>query len=271
MYAVGSTAVVTGAAHGIGRAIAERLVRGGFRVVVGDVDPALTAVADELGVHAFVGDCASEEGAAALVAAAREHLGTINVFFANAGVEAGRGLESPESDWALSHEVNVMAHVRAARLLVPTWLEQGGGRFVVTASAAGLLTMLGSAPYSVSKHAAVAFAEWLRATYGHRGVVVQAVCPQGVRTRMLEQAGPLVELLSRDGALEPDDVAECVWTALGGTQFLVLPHPEVGDYFRLRAADPDAWLGGMGRLQARLDASDPTATFEPTATRRSRS
>ena len=267
MYAVGSTAVVTGAARGIGRAIAERLVRGGFRVVVGDVDPAVTAVADELGAHAFAGDCASEEGSAALVAAAREHLGTIDVFFANAGVEAGRGLASPESDWALAHEVNVMAHVRAARLLVPTWLEQGGGRFVVTASAAGLLTMLGSAPYSVSKHGAVAFAEWLRATYGHRGVVVQAVCPQGVRTRMLEQAGPLAGLLSRDGALEADDVADCMWAALASAQFLVLPHPEVGDYFRLRAADPDAWLGGMGRLQAKLDAaSDPTATTDPTAT-----
>ena len=124
----------------------------------------------------------------------------------------------------------------------------------MTASAAGLLTMLGSAPYSVSKHAAVAFAEWLRATYGHRGIVVQAVCPQGVRTRMLDEAGPLRDLLSRDRALEPEEVADVIWRALQGNDFLVLPHPEVAGYYRARAADPDAWLAGMGRLQAKLDA-----------------
>ncbi len=123
-----------------------------------------------------------------------------------------------------------------------------------TASAAGLLTMLGSAPYSVSKHGAVAFAEWLRATYGHRGIVVQAICPQGVRTRMLDEAGPLKELLSRDRALEPEEVADVVWEALGGDRFLVLPHPEVAGYYQARAADPDGWLAGMGRLQAKLDA-----------------
>jgi NAD(P)-dependent dehydrogenase (short-subunit alcohol dehydrogenase family) len=124
----------------------------------------------------------------------------------------------------------------------------------VTASAAGLLTMLGSAPYSVSKHGAVAFAEWLRATYGHRGIVVQAICPQGVRTRMLDEAGPLKELLSRDRALEPEEVADVVWQALQGDAFFVLPHPEVAGYYRARVADTDAWLAGMGRLQAKLDA-----------------
>jgi len=268
-YAAGSTAVVTGAARGIGRAIAERLVRERFRVLVADLDESVRSVAEELGADAFVGDCASEEGGTALVARALEQLGTVDVFFANAGVEAGRGLDSPESEWALSLEVNVMAHVRAARVLVPLWLERGGGRFVVTASAAGLLTMVGSAPYSVSKHGAVAFAEWLRVTYAGRGVVVQAICPQGVRTRMLEQSGPVKELLSRDRALEPEEVADTVWQALQGDAFYVLPHPEVADYYAQRAAHPDAWLSGMQRLQAKLDAAleeSPTGSApDPTA------
>ncbi len=260
MDATATTAVVTGAARGIGRAIAERLLQEGYRVLLADLDPVVTAVADELGATGLAGDCATEKGVQALVAAARAELGAIDVFFANAGVETGRGLDSPESEWAHAHEVNVMAHVRAARLLVPTWLEQGGGRFVVTASAAGLLSMIGSAPYSVSKHAAVAFAEWLSITYGHRGIVVQAICPQGVRTRMFDQAGPLQELLSRDGALEPEQVADTVWTALQDDRFYVLPHPEVGKYYAQRATQPQEWLSGMQRLQARYDAPAAAGT-----------
>jgi len=257
-YAAGSTAVVTGAAGGIGRAIATRLVAEGFRVVVADLDPAVAETAGALGddvVAAVAGDCASEAGVADLITAAQEQLGHIDVFFANAGVEGGRGLEATEDQWARAIEVNVMAHVRTARLLVPTWLETGGGRLVVTASAAGLLTMLGSAPYSVSKHGAVAFAEWLRATYSHRGIVVQAICPQGVRTRMLDDSGPLRDLLSRDRALEPSEVADLVWEALQDERFLVLPHPEVAGYYAARASDPDAWLGAMGRLQVKLDTA----------------
>jgi NAD(P)-dependent dehydrogenase (short-subunit alcohol dehydrogenase family) len=254
VYAPGSTAAVTGAAGGIGRAIASRLAAEGFELVLADLDPAVEAVAERLGATPVVGDCASEAGVTHLVETAFTALGHVDVFFANAGTDVGRGLDTPDADWATALEVNVMAHVRAARSLVPRWLERGQGRFVVTASAAGLLTMIGSAPYSVSKHGAVAFAEWLRATYGHRGIVVQAVCPQGVRTRMLDQAGPLKELLSRDGALEPEEVAEAVWRALQGEAFLVLPHPEVSGYYQARAADPESWLAGMGRLQAKLDA-----------------
>ncbi|MEO7058461.1 MAG: SDR family oxidoreductase [Lapillicoccus sp.] len=257
-YAAGSTAVVTGAAGGIGRAIAVRLVSEGFQVVIADLDASVVETAAALGdsvVAAVVGDCASEAGVADLVARARQQLGHIDVFFANAGVEGGRGLEATEEQWAHAFEVNVMAHVRTARLLVPTWLETGGGRLVVTASAAGLLTMLGSAPYSVTKHGAVAFAEWLRATYSHRGIVVQAICPQGVRTRMLDDSGPLRDLLSRDRALEPSEVADLVWEALQDERFLILPHPEVSTYYAARASDPDAWLGAMGRLQAKLDAA----------------
>lgn len=254
MYPAGSSAVVTGAAGGIGRAIAERLTSEGFRLVLADLDPRVETTAADLGQPSVTGDCATAEGVARLVGKATSHLGRIDVFFANAGTDVGRGLDTSDAQWATALEVNVLAHVRAARLLVPVWLEQGGGRLVVTASAAGLLTMLGSAPYSVSKHGAVAFAEWLRATYGHRGIVVQAVCPQGVRTRMLDQAGPLKELLSRDRALEPSEVAETMWRALDGDDFLVLPHPEVAGYYEQRAAHPDAWIAGMQRLQAKLDA-----------------
>ncbi|HET7533880.1 MAG TPA: SDR family oxidoreductase [Nocardioidaceae bacterium] len=247
--------VVTGAGHGIGRAIAERMAAQGARVVVNDLDAeAAEEVARAVGGGVAVpGDAATEEGVAHLVSTAREHLGKIDIFFANAGIDVGRGLDAPAEDWARAIEVNVMGHVRAAQQLVPAWLETGGGRFVVTASAAGLLTMLGSAPYSVTKHAAVAFAEWLSATYGHRGIVVQAICPQGVKTRMLEEAGPLQEVLSRDTALEPEQVADTVWHALQDDRFLILPHEEVAEYYKLRATDTDRWLAGMRKLQSKLD------------------
>jgi len=250
----GRGVVVTGAGHGIGRAIATRMAAEGARVVVNDLDAdAATTVAEEIGGHPAPGDAATESGAEALVSAAREYLGGIDVYFSNAGIDLGAGLDTPDADWARALEVNVMAHVRAARQLVPTWLETGGGRFVVTASAAGLLTMLGNAPYSVTKHGAVAFAEWLSATYGHRGIVVQAICPQGVRTRMLDHAGPLRDLLSHDLALEPEQVAQTVWQALQEDRFLILPHPQVQDYYQYRATNTDGWLAGMGKLQRRLD------------------
>lgn len=254
MYGAGSTAVVTGAAGGIGEAIAERLAAEGFRLVLTDLSPRVEQVAGRLGVGAVVGDVASPDGVDAVIDAALEQLGRIDLFVGNAGVDVGRGLETPDEQWRTAYDVNVMAHVRAARRLVPLWLDGGGGRYVVTASAAGLLTMLGNAPYSVTKHGAVAFAEWLRATYGHRGVVVQAICPQGVRTRMLEESGPLKDLLSRDRALEPAEVADALWAALQGDRFLVLPHPEVAGYYAFRAGDTDAWLAGMQRLQGKVDA-----------------
>jgi NAD(P)-dependent dehydrogenase (short-subunit alcohol dehydrogenase family) len=250
----GQGVVVTGAGHGIGRALATRLAAEGARVVVNDLDAAAaTLVAEEIGGHAIPGDAASEQGVTALVDAARAHLGGIDIWFANAGIDRGHGLQASEEDWAAALEVNVLAHVRAARLLVPEWVERGAGRFVVTASAAGLLTMLGSPTYSVSKHAAVAFAEWLSATYRHRGVVVQVICPQGVKTRMLENAGPLQGLLSHDTALAPEDVAEATWQALQDDRFLVLPHPEVAGYYANRAAGTDRWLAGMNKLQRRLE------------------
>lgn len=261
----GRGVVVTGAGRGIGRALAARAVAEGARVVVNDLDPdTARSTAAELGATAVPGDCASDAGVRALVERAGAALGRIDVFFANAGIDTGLSEGRPDSlrtsdeDWATMLEVNVMSHVRAARLLVPTWLDSvdaggSGGRFVVTASAAGLLTMIGAAPYSVTKHASVGFAEWLSVTYGDRGVVVQAICPQGVRTAMLEQAGPLQDLLSHDAALAPEDVAQAWVDSLADDRFLVLPHPEVAGYYATRATRTDRWLAGMRRLQTKVD------------------
>lgn len=250
----GTRVVVTGAARGIGRALARRLARGGCRLVVSDRDEAqLALVAEELGAVAVPVDLGTEEGVASLVRDARDALGAIDVWFGNAGVDHGRGLDATEQEWAEVHQLNVMAHVRAARLLVPEWTRRGAGRFVVTASAAGLLTMLDAPAYSVTKHAAVAFAEWLSVTYRHRGIVVQAICPQGVQTDMLERSGDLQELLSRDTALAPEAVAESVWEALGDERFLILPHPEVAGYYTARACNTDAWLVAMNRLQRKVE------------------
>ena len=250
-------AVVTGAGHGIGRALATRLAAEGARVVVNDLDPeAAAAVADEIGGTPVPADCSTDSGVRHLLEQATRELGRIDVFMANAGIDGAGGpdsLDTSDDVWTTVLDTNVMAHVRAARALVPGWLEGGGGRFVVTASAAGLLTMIGSAPYSVSKHAAVAFAEWLSVTYGDRGVVVQAICPQGVQTRMLEEAGLLQDLLSRDSALAPEQVADAWVESLSDDRFLVLPHPEVAGYYAARAQDTDRWLAGMRRLQGKVD------------------
>jgi len=257
----GKTVVVTGAGNGIGAGLAAAMAARGARVVVADLDAegahrtVATIVAAGGTALAVPGDAASQEGVDALIAAAREGYGPIDAWFANAGVDRGRGLEATDAEWDLSWNVNVLAHVHAARRLVPEWIERGGGRFVVTASAAGLLTMLDAPAYSVTKHGAVAFAEWLSATYRHRGVVVQAVCPQGVQTRMLQQSGPLEELLSRDSALTVEDVAVSVEQALDGDDFLILPHAEVADYYRARAGQTDRWLAGMNKLQRRLETA----------------
>ncbi len=247
--------VVTGAAGGIGAALARRMADLGATVVVADLDAERAhAVAAEVGGILVAGDAASEDGVAALIEAVEEEVGPIDVWFANAGVDLGQGLDSAEEAWARSWEVNVMAHVRAARLLVPGWLERGDGWFVSTASAAGLLTMIVAPAYSVTKHGAVSFAEWLSVTYRHKGIHVHTICPQGVQTAMLDRSGPLAAVLGRDRVLTPDEVAAATWEAMVEGRFLVLPHPEVGDYYRARATDTDAWLGGMNRLQQRVES-----------------
>jgi NAD(P)-dependent dehydrogenase (short-subunit alcohol dehydrogenase family) len=250
----GSGVVVTGGGGGIGRAVARRLAAGGARVVVNDLDTAAAAaVASELGGYAVPGDAGTEEGVRDLVAAAREHLGEIDIYCSNAGTAAGTGPDTPEEDWQRAWDVNTMSHVRASRALLPRWLERGQGCFVVTASAAGLLTMLGSAPYSVTKHAAEAYAEWLAATYAHRGLTVHCICPQGVRTAMLAASGAAGDVVLKEAAIEPEQVADALWDRLADGRFLVLPHPEVGEYYQRRAGDPDRWLRGMNRMQQRIE------------------
>jgi NAD(P)-dependent dehydrogenase (short-subunit alcohol dehydrogenase family) len=250
----GDGVVVTGAGGGIGRAIARRMAAEGARVVVNDLDPdAATAVAAEIKGLAVPGDAGTEQGVLDLIAAARDHLGEIDIYCSNAGTGAGTGPETPDDVWQRVWEVNTLAHVRASRALLPQWLARGRGTFVITASAAGLLTMLGSAPYSVTKHAAEAFAEWLAATYAHRGLTVHCVCPQGVRTQMLADSGRPGEIVLMDTAIEPEQVADALVGAMAEGSFLVLPHPEVRDYYALRATDTDKWLRGMSRLQQRIE------------------
>jgi NAD(P)-dependent dehydrogenase (short-subunit alcohol dehydrogenase family) len=250
----GAGVVVTGGGAGIGRALARRLAAGGARVVVNDLDAAAAAaVAGEVGGYAAPGDMATEQGVRELIAAARGHLGEIDIYCSNAGIAAGQGPDSPEETWQRSWEINVMAHVRASRELLPGWLARGRGCFVITASAAGLLTMLGAAPYSATKHAAEAYAEWLAATYAHRGLAVHCICPQGVRTSMLADSGRAGQVVLAGAAIEPEQVGEALWQGLADGRFLVLPHPEVRSYYELRASDTDKWLRGMNRLQQRIE------------------
>ncbi len=246
--------VVTGAGNGIGAALATRFAGLGARVVVNDLDvDAANDVAGRIGGLAVPGDAASQRGVAALVSTAGDHLGAIDLFCANAGVGTGGGPDASEADWDLAWQVNVMGHVRAARELLPGWLDRGRGRFLATVSAAGLLTMLGSAPYSVTKHGALAFAEWMAITYRDRGIVTQALCPQGVRTAMLEASGPAGQAILADTAIGVDEVADAVVAGLAGDDFLILPHPEVATYYAHRAAEPDRWAGQMRKLQAHME------------------
>jgi NAD(P)-dependent dehydrogenase (short-subunit alcohol dehydrogenase family) len=256
----GKRCVVTGAAGGIGLALAKALLGAeAEHVVLMDLDSErLATAAAGLGERAstVAGDVSDET---VLLQAVDASGGEVDVFCANAGVGTGRGFGEPD-EWALAMKVNFEAHVTAARLLLPGWLERGSGCFVATASAAGLLTQIGSAPYAVSKHAAVAFAEWLSVTYGDKGLHVSCLCPMGVNTNLLNagiEAGELsTNVVAAAGAvLEPDEVAERVIEALRDERFLVLPHPEVGEFLRRKATDPDRWLAGMRRLQAQVEGA----------------
>ncbi|EDY51881.1 oxidoreductase [Streptomyces clavuligerus] len=242
--------MVTGAGGGIGAALARRFAAEGARVVVNDIDAdKARAVAAEIGAVAVPGD------ASAVVEQAREALGgTVDIYCANAGLPSPGDAFAPEEIWASAWDVNVMAHVRAVRALLPDWLERGSGRFVSTVSAAGLLTMIGAAPYSVSKHGAYAFAEWLSLTYRHRGLSVHAICPQGVRTDMLATTGSAGDLVLVPTAIAPEAVADALFEGIGADRFLILPHPEVAGFYRNRATDPEHWLTGMNGIQRTWEA-----------------
>lgn len=246
--------VVTGAAGGIGRALAHGCAAEGARVAVSDVHAdGLERVGAELaGDHlAIAGDATDETALRDLLGRVESALGPVEVFFANAGVAIGTDpLETSDEVWDRAFDVNVRAHIVAARLVLPGWLARGEGYFVATASAAGLLTQIGSAPYAVTKHAAVGFAEWLSVTYGDRGVRVSCLCPMGVRTAMLQGEELSHRVVRGAGAvLEPEDVAAATIEAIEQERFLVLPHPEVLTFFQRKAMDYDRWLAGMRRLQ----------------------
>jgi NAD(P)-dependent dehydrogenase (short-subunit alcohol dehydrogenase family) len=257
----GRVAFVTGGAGGIGRALAWRFAEEGVRgVAVADVDgDGAAKTAAEIGERALAltVDVTDPAQVSASIAEAESVLGPVDLYCANAGVAVGLGLEDSAEVWDLAFGVNVRAHISAAQALIPGWLERGEGYFLTTASAAGLLTQIGSAPYSVTKHAAVAFAEWLSVTYGDRGIRASCLCPMGVNTAMLNagvdapggpSAGDVVRAAGQ--VMEPEEVADMVVQAVREERFLVLPHPEVLTFFQRKASDYDRWLSGMRRLQA---------------------
>lgn len=261
-------AIVTGGGGGIGGALARKLAQRGAQVVVADIDAeAAQKTADAINAERpraavdLPADASDTAQIRRLIELAEREFGPVDMYFANAGITGAVGLDVSEADWDRSIDVNLRSHIRAAQLLVPGWIKRGEGYFVSTASAAGLLTQLGSATYSVTKHAAVGFAEWLNITYGDQGVRVSCLCPMGVNTKLLyagEQSGdPLGDLATRavttaGAVLEPDAVADTVLAAIDEERFLILPHPEVLDMYRHKGIDYDRWLSGMRRYQRSL-------------------
>jgi NAD(P)-dependent dehydrogenase (short-subunit alcohol dehydrogenase family) len=243
--------VVTGGGSGIGAAMARRFVGEEPRsLVVADLDlEAAQRVAGEIGATAFHVDVADPAANDRLIDETEERFGPIDLFCANAGYGFAGDEQTPPRLWDRMWQVNLMSHVHAARRLIPGWVARGEGYFLSTASAAGLLTNLRAAQYSVTKHAAVAFAEWLAITYGDQGVKVSCLCPMGVRTPFLDAATEFHDLLD-PYAIEPEQVAEAVVAGLAGERFLILPHPEVEKFFQNKAADYDHWIAGMRKLQS---------------------
>jgi NAD(P)-dependent dehydrogenase (short-subunit alcohol dehydrogenase family) len=266
----GKVVVVTGAARGIGAAMARRFAaEQAAGIVVSDLDgDGVAALARELStdtarVIGATTDVSVESDVQDLVLLAEAELGPIDVFCSNAGIATGLGLDAPDERWTAAWQVNLLAHVFAARAVVPGMVERGGGYLVQTASAAGLLIQPGDAPYSVTKHAAVAFAEWLSLTYGDQGIKVSVLCPQGVRTDLLmagiEAGQPAARAVAAAGKLlEPEDVADAVVEGMTDERFLILPHPEVAKYIRHKAEDPARWLAGVRRLVHTAASKQPT-------------
>jgi len=247
--------VVTGAGSGIGRALVGRFIAAGAGAVVGaDIDEAgARRTAAETGCTAMTADVSREEDVARLIGDVESGVGPIDLFCSNAGVLAGASEQSPNEEWQFCWDVNVMAHVYAARHVVPRMIARGGGHLLNTASAAGLLNQLGGAAYGVSKHAAVGFAEWLAMTYAHEGIKVSVLCPQAVRTPMTDDAASTgIRAAATDGMMEPGDVADIVLEHLQRDAFLILTHEEVRTYMQRKATDYDRWIGGMNRLYRRI-------------------
>jgi NAD(P)-dependent dehydrogenase (short-subunit alcohol dehydrogenase family) len=248
--------VVTGGADGIGAALCRRFAREGAKgIVVADINEIKAkAVAEEIRGAAFKCDVSREGDVKQLIRFTEGTYGFIDLFCSNAGIIAIGGVECPNDQWQRIWEVNVISHVYVGRAVIPGMIERGGGALMITSSAAGLLSQIGSAPYSVTKHAAVGLAENIAITYGDQGIKVFALCPQAVRTAM---AGPDGGVAAVDGLMEPETVAEAVIEGLRKEEFLILPHPEVKTYMQRKANDYDRWLQGMQRLQARFLAGAP--------------
>jgi NAD(P)-dependent dehydrogenase (short-subunit alcohol dehydrogenase family) len=249
--------VVTGGGNGIGRALCRRFAAEGARgIVVVDLDASAAAkVAEEIGGIAVATNVGIEAEVRQLVERTIEEFGQIDLFCCNAGIALDGGIDAPDEDWQRIWNVNLMSHVYAARAVVPSMLARGSGYFLQTASAAGLLTQIGSAPYAVTKHAAVAFAEWLSIRYGDSGIGVSCLCPQGVRTNMLLGSESGIGAFLLEGALEPEAVAEAVIAGLDSERFLILPHPDVAKYFKHKADDYDRWIRGLRRLQEKVGST----------------
>jgi len=240
--------VITGAATGIGRALARRFAQESPRALV--AADLKTPADDGITADFVLTDVSREADIRHLVETVTARHGAIDLFCSNAGIILEGGEDVPDAAWDSIWHVNVMAHIYTARAVLPAMLARGEGYLLQTVSAAGLLSQIGSAPYAVTKHAALAFAEWLSITYGDRGIKVSAICPQGVLTDMLLRPRPGGESFLKAGAVTAEHVAECAVTGLAEEPFLILPHPEVAEYFQRKATDYDRWLRGMRRLQA---------------------
>jgi NAD(P)-dependent dehydrogenase (short-subunit alcohol dehydrogenase family) len=249
--------VVTGGASGIGRALCERFAQeGAAALVVADINQAgieevVAQISDRARALGVVTDVSRESDIQKLVAVTREKFGPVDLFCSNAGVFTAGDENVSNEAWQRIWDINVMAHIYAARALLPDMLERGEGYLLNTASAAGLLSQVGSAPYAVTKHAAIGFAEWLSITYGSRGIKVSVLCPQAVRTKMTENTGG-GGVAGVDGMLEPEALAQTVIETLAEERFLCLPHPQVLTYMQRKTGDYDRWLGGMRKLQDRF-------------------
>ncbi len=251
MEVKGKVIVVTGGASGIGEALCRRFAREHAKgIVVADVNEAgAKAVAANIKGVALKCDVGKEGDVIRLVHFAEEAFGPIDLFCSNAGILEIGGIECPNEKWQRIWEINVLSHVYVTRAIVPGMIKRRGGAIMITASAAGLLSQIGSAPYSVTKHAAVGLAESLSITHGDQGIQVFALCPQAVRTEMTRQGGGVAAV---DGLMEPDQLADAVIEGFKKEEFLILPHPEVKMYMQRKTADYDRWLKGMRRLQARF-------------------
>jgi len=250
MQLAGKVAVITGGASGIGRAMAERfLAEGARQVVIADINAqGLHQVAEDIGALAITTDVSDEDQVINLIRTAEREFGQIDLLCSNAGIGTGGGVEATNEEWQRIWDINLMAHIYAARAALPAMINRGEGYLLNTASAAGLLTQIGSAPYAVTKHAAVGLAEWLAITHASQGIKVSVLCPQAVRTAMtasMENGG----VAGVDGMLEPEELCDTLIEALDEERFLVLPHPEVLTYMQRKASDYDRWLNGMQRLQ----------------------